>query len=390
MTSRISLICATPETREKVVRQFASPPGVDITVHVGGARTLLSVMQKDQPDVLLLDLPEPDDTDFELIDAATQRIQGVLVLMVSNDASMATLKRAMRAGVRDVLAAPLSDETVKVALDYLRDARANTSRFGDSSGEVHAFIPAKGGCGATFLATNLAYVLAKSGRRVLLIDLNLYFGDAATYLTDRKAPANVVDVARQARRLDGALLGASVLKVRENLNVLVAPDMPYQLEEVTADNVAAIIALARTEYDFVLLDLGRAMDPPTVKALDVADRIVMVVEQSLPALKDARRMAQVFEGLGYGRDKVRMVLNCFTKSSLIRAEDVEKATGLAVTRQIPDSDEAVRTAINQGDPLPRLKPKDPVAKALQQWALDLSPVTVKPEKSWFATLTGSH
>lgn len=300
---------------------------------------------------------------------------------------MATLKRAMRAGVRDVLSAPLSDVTVKVALDYLRDARAHTSRFVDSVGEVHAFIPAKGGCGATFLATNLAYVLAKSGRRVLLIDLNLYFGDAATYLTDRKAPATVVDVARQARRLDGALLGASVLKVRENLNVLVAPDLPYQLEEVTADNVAAIIALARTEYDFVLLDLGRTLDPATVKALDVADRIEMVVEQSLPALKDARRMAQVFEGLGYGRAKVRMVLNCFAKSSLIRAEDVEKATGLSVARQIPASDEAVRAAMNQGDPLPRLTPKDPVAKALQQWALELSPVTVKAERGWFATLT---
>ncbi len=388
MTSKISLICVSPEQREQVVRDFARPQGTDITVHVGGARTLLAVLQKEQPNVVLLDLPEPDDSDFELIDAATQRVTGAMVLLVSRDASMNTLKRAMRAGVRDVLSAPLSGETLKVALDYLREARANTSRFGDSAGEVHAFIPAKGGCGATFLATNLAYVLAKSGRRVLLIDLNLYFGDAATYLTDRKAPATVVDMARQAQRLDSALLESSVLKVRENLNVLVAPDMPYQLEQVTAESVAAIIELARTEYDFIVLDLGRAMDPPTVKALDVADRIVMVVEQSLPALKDARRMAQVFDGLGYGRDKVRMVINCFAKSSLIRAEDVEKATGLSVARQIPASDEAVRAAINHGDPLPRLTPKDPVAKALQQWAQELSPMTVKAEKSWFATLTG--
>lgn len=371
-----------------MVRQFASLPGAEITVHVGGARTLLSVLQKDQPDVLLLDLPEPDDTDFELIDAATQRVTGVLVLMVSNDASMATLKRAMRAGVRDVLSGPLSAETLMVALDYLRDARANTSRFGETMGEVHAFIPAKGGCGATFLATNLGYVLAKSSRRVLLIDLNLYFGDAATYLTDRKAPANVVDLARQARRLDSALLGASVLKVRENLSVVVAPELPYQLEEVTADSVAALIALARTEYDFVLLDVGRAMDPATVKALDVADRITLVVEQSLPALKNARRMVQVFDGLGYGREKVRVVLNSFAKSNLIRPEDVEKATGLPVARQIPSSDAAVRTAINQGDPLPRLTPKDPVAKALVQWAKELSPVTVKSERSWFATWAG--
>ena len=388
MTAKFSLICTTAEQRERVLREFSSPPGVEITVHIGGARNVLSVMQKEQPDVLLLDMDQPDESAFELIDAATQRVPGVLMLLVSADASMVALKRAMRAGVRDVLPAPLTSETLKLAQDYLRDARANTSRFSDSTAEVHAFVSAKGGCGATFLATNLAYLLAKSGRRVLLVDLNLYFGDAATYLSDRKAPASAVDVARQARRLDSALLDASVLKVRENLDLLVAPDLPYQLEEVTADNVGAILGLARAEYDFILVDLGRTMDPATVKALDLAERVVLVVQQTLPALKDARRLVTVFEGLGYGKDKLRLVINSFSKAALIRAEDVEKSVGLKVARQVPASEEAVLNAINRGEPLPRITPRDPVARVLQQWAQDLSPASVRPGKSWFATLTG--
>lgn len=388
MTAKFSLICTTTEQRERVLRECTSPTGVEITVHVGGARNVLSVMQKEQPDVLLLDMDQPDESAFELIDAATQRVPGVLVLLVSADASMAALKRAMRAGVRDVLPAPLSIDTLKLAQDYLGEARANTSRFSDSTAEVHAFMSAKGGCGATFLVTNLAYLLAKSGRRVLLVDLNLYFGDAVTYLSDRKAPASVVDVARQARRLDSALLDASLLKVRENLDLLVAPELPYQLEEVTADNVGAIIGLARAEYDFILVDLGRTMDPATVKALDLAERVVLVVQQTLPALKDARRLVNVFEGLGYGKDKLRLVINCFSKAALIRADDVEKSVGLKVARQVPASEEAVLNAINRGEPLPRITPRDPVARALQQWAQDLSPASVRPGKSWFATLTG--
>lgn len=152
MTAKFSLICTTTEQRERVLRECTSPTGVEITVHVGGARNVLSVMQKEQPDVLLLDMDQPDESAFELIDAATQRVPGVLVLLVSADASMAALKRAMRAGVRDVLPAPLSTDTLKLAQDYLGEARANTSRFSDSTAEVHAFMSAKGGCGATFLA----------------------------------------------------------------------------------------------------------------------------------------------------------------------------------------------------------------------------------------------
>ena len=387
MTAKFSVICATADQRERVLRECSSPPGVAITVHVGGARNVLSVMQKEQPDVLLLDLDQPDESAFELIDAATQRIPGVLVLLVSADASMAALKRAMRAGVRDVLQAPLSSDTLKLAQDYLRDARANTSRFSDATGEVHAFMSAKGGCGATFLATNLAYLLAKSGRRVLLIDLNLYFGDAATYLTDRKPPASVVDLARQARRLDFALLDASVLKVRDNLDLLAAPELPYQLEDMTADNVAAMIGLARAEYDFILLNLGRTMDPATVKALDMAERVVLVVEQTLPALKDARRLVTVFEGLDYRKDKLRLVINGYARGALIRPEDVEKSVGLKVDRLVPASEEAVLNAINRGDPLPRITPRDPAARALQQWSQDLSPAAVQTGKSWFSTLT---
>lgn len=388
MTTKFSLICATAEQRQRVLNECASPSGVEITVHVGGARNALAVMQKEQPDVLLLDLDQPDESAYELIDAATQRVPGVMVLLVTADASINALKRAMRAGVRDVLAAPLTSDTLKLAQDYLRDAQANSSRFSDRSGEVHAFLSAKGGCGATFLATNLGYLLAKSGRRVLLIDLNLYFGDAATYLTDRKAPASVVDLARQAHRMDAALLDASVLKVRENLDLLVAPELPYQLEGVTADNVAAMIRLAHTEYDFILLDLGRTLDPATIKALDMADRVVMIVEQTLPALKDARRMVTVFDELSYGKDKLRLVINGYSKSALIRTEDVEKTIGLKVIRHIPASEEAVLNAINRGDPLPRISPRDPVSRALQQWAQDVSPAHVRPEKSWFATLTG--
>lgn len=389
MTFHISLICETTEERDTLLANIGALKDASVSAYVGGGRTLLAVMQKEKPDAVLLAMHATDEETFAQIEAATMRVPGVMVLLVSPDSGMTTLKRAMRAGVRDVLPAPLNGQSVQVAVDYLKDAKSINSRTVENEGTLYAFMPAKGGCGCTFLVTNLAYLLYKAGKRVLVIDLNLYFGDAATYLSDRKTEASVVDMARQSRRLDASLLDASVLKVRESLHVLTAPDLPYQLEEVTPDTVAAIIGLAETQYDFVLLDLGRTMDPATVKALDLAERIHLVIGQSLPALHDAQRVVKVFEGLGYSPDKIQLVLNRFSKSSPIQVVEVERATRHKVARVVPASDEAVLTSVNQGVPLAKLAARDPVVRALQDWVQQLSPVTVKAGKqSWFTTLTG--
>jgi pilus assembly protein CpaE len=381
MTYKIALLLDTAEERDALMSRLKPLFGGVLTGHVGGARQLSTVIQQEQPDAVILDLSATDERAFEQIEAATLRLPGVLVLLVSPDGSLASLRRAMRAGVRDVLPAPLDDHTVQLALDYLKESMSIHARVVNNQGALHAFVPAKGGRGCTFVVTNLAYQLSTSGKRVLVIDLNLYFGEAATYLSDGKAEASVVDLARQSHRLDASLLQASVLKTHERLHVLGAPELPYQLEAVTPETVTAVLALARSEYDFVLLDLGRTLNPATVKALDLAERIHLVVGQTLPALNDARRMAQVFEGLGYPSSKVHLVLNRYSKSSPFSVEQVASATRHPVARTLPASDAAVQASINQGIPLAELAPRDPVTRALQDWVQEFSPVTVQASRA---------
>lgn len=388
MTLKASLICSSPQEREALVTRLASMRGVEINVHVGDAMTLLAVMQKERPDVVLLDFPASDENAFEQIEAATLRMPGVLVVLVSPDPSMDLLKRAMHAGVRDILPAPMSPSTVQRAVDYLHESQSISSRFMAHEGGLLAFLPAKGGSGCTFLASNLGYTLAAGGKRVLLVDLNLHFGDMAVYVTDRKPVSSIVDIARQSHRLDGALLASSVLNARENLHVLAAPILPYKTEEVTPETLQNIIALARCDYDFVILDLDRTMDPTTIKALDMAERIYLVLQLSLPAIQDVKRIATVFQSLDYSQAKLNLVVNRHEKQNVIRLDEVEQATKIKVARAIPASDEAVMASINQGVPLPMLFARDAVSRALREWARDLSPVAVKPGRNWLATLTG--
>ncbi|MDI1243905.1 MAG: AAA family ATPase [Rhodoferax sp.] len=368
---------------------LASTPDVEVNVHVGDAKHLLSVIQKDRPHVVLLNFPASEPLAFEHIEAATLRVPGVLVLLVSADTSIDLLKSAMEAGVRHILPAPLSQASVLSAVEYWHKSESLSARMTDNKGELLAFVNAKGGSGGTFLASNLGYTLAAAGKKVLLVDLNLFFGDMVANVTDRKSAASILDLARQSELLDAALLESSVLAARENLYVLAAPLFPYHIEVLTPKILQKILLLALSHYDFVMLDVGRTLDPSTIKALDLSDHIYLVLQLALPSIQNVKRIETVFEGLGYGQGKLNVVVNRYEKHGTIALDELERVTQTKVARTVPASYEAVMASINEGVPLPILSPRDPVTHVLQTWANDLTPVSVKPKKSWLASLTAS-
>ncbi|MGY8904549.1 MAG: AAA family ATPase [Burkholderiales bacterium] len=389
MTTRVTFICSTKAIRDDLLTQALDMSGVELSTHIGSARALLTILLKERPDVVLLDFPHADEQALEQIEAATLQASGTPVVLVSPDTSLKLLKRAMRAGVRDILPTPITAGTLQRAVDYVKESKSISTRFSGGGGTVLAFMPVKGGSGATFLATNLAETLAVQNKRVLVVDLNLYFGDAALYVTDRIATAHVVDMALQSHRLDATLLAASVLRTQGNVHILPAPDLPNQIDAVTPDALEAIVSLARMEYDFVLLDMSRTLDRLAVKALDLSDRIYMTLQLSLPTIQAVKRLTAVFSGLGYPSSKLSVVVNRFYKGGAFRQEELDRATNMLAKRIVPNSYVAVTESINQGIPMIQLAPRDPVTRALQEWAQELAPVSVKPAKNWFSALRGN-
>lgn len=389
MTIKVSVICNAEATRAALVAADATSIGAVLTVRTGSAQSLASVLRRDQPDVLLLDLPLADEAAMELIEAALMRAPGTHLVLVSADSSLELLKRAMRAGVRELLPAPLSLMTVQRALKHAQTNQSHRSREPDVAGQVLALIPAKGGAGATFLATNLAHALSKQGKRVAVIDLNLYFGDAAIFLGDKKIVSSVVDLARQMERLDSALLHSSMIKLSENLHLLAASELPEDVNEVSTAGVEKIIELARSHYDFVLLDVSSTLDPVAIKALDLADTICLALQLNLPFIRAATHMAAVFRELGYSSDKLSVIVNRYEKGGSINLGDVEKATQLQIGRTIPNGHLAVSASVNQGVPLLEMAPRDPVARALLAWAQELAPTAVQRSSGWWRGLVKS-
>jgi pilus assembly protein CpaE len=285
--------------------------------------------------------------------------------MLCPESSPQFLLGAMRAGVREVLTWPAAPAdllaTVTRICGKLRGAQAR------AGGKVLAFIPCKGGSGATFLATSLGYQLAQA-KSVLLLDLNLQLGDALSFVHDGRPPSTLADVARGIGRLDAAFLAASTVQVAPNFSILAAPDDHAQAVEITPAQVDVVLALAVQHYDYVLLDIGRPVSTLGMKALDRAHTIYPVMQASLPSIRNAKKMLAIFKSLDYGPDKVELIVNRFERKGAIGVADIERALGKFAIHTVPDSYRRVTAAIDHGEPLMASAPADPVVRQLASMA----------------------
>jgi pilus assembly protein CpaE len=336
----------------------------------GGKEKLRQVAEQDQPELMLIDGSCCETGALAHIEDLTTRHPHIAVVLLCAGCSPDFLINAMRAGVREVLPSPPSAADLETAVSRIGGKLRGA--HGRSGGKVLAFIPCKGGSGATFLATSLGYQLSET-RSVLLIDLNLQFGDALSFVHDARPQSTLADVARAIGRLDASFLAASTVKVAPNFSIMAAPDDHTQAVEITPAQVDAVLALAVQHYDFVLLDVGRPIDNLGIKALDRAHVIYQVMQAGLPFIRNAKKMLTIFKSLDYGPDKVELIVNRFDRRSAIGVAEIERALGKYTIHTVPNSYKQVTAAIDHGEPLMTSARSNPVLRNLAGLADALSP-----------------
>jgi len=355
-----------------LIMERTNPPRV-IVCHEGGISKVRAVAEQDRPDIIIVQGLYHDASELAPIEFVTTHYPQMIVIMLCSQQTSELLINAMRVGVREVLPSPVTKVVLEAAL-----ARAESKlglRSAQRSGRILAFVSCKGGSGSTFLATNLGYQLASQDKKVLLIDLNLQLGEAVLTVHDRKATTDIAEVARNLSRLDASFLSASVVQITSNYEILAAPDDPAQSLQVKPEHLDAILNVAANHYDFILLDLSKNLDDLTIKALDRAHNIFLVVQTMLPYVRNANRMMTVFRSLGYAQDKVELLVNRFWKNSEIGLSDLRASLGIAKMHTIPNGYKEVAKAVNQGLPLATVSKSSFVLKAISDLAESLLPKT---------------
>lgn len=384
MTLKLLLLAPSSEALASLPRQL--PPGgeqVEASSVLGGAPQLATEIDLIRPDIVVANLPELPDAALHDIERALLASPSTSMILLCPDRSPDFLLKAMRAGVREVVPTPLTDGALLEAYQRVL-GRITAQRVGAGrSGRVLVFMPAKGGSGSTFLSTNLAYALSVRGQRVAVLDLNLHFGDAALFLSERRAERTIADVAREVSRVDATFLESSMLRAADNLWILPAPESPEAAIDVKPDAVEQIVGLARSRFDFVVVDMGRILEASTLRALDQADAIYVTLQLTLPFIHDAKRLITLLRSLGYGREKIRIIVNRYDKGDEITLSDVEGSLGIPVDQTIPNAYQAVAYSINHGVPVLKSAPRDAVAKTLVAMADRLAPQSVQRKRGWF-------
>lgn len=348
-------------------------PSRIVTCHEGGINKLRILAEKEHPDVIIVEGLCHNQRELAPIEFISVSNPQIIIIMICTQQTPDFLIHAMQVGVREILPSPPSKEALEAAVNRA-ELKLGLQKSSPHSARILGFLSSKGGGGATFLASNLGYQLAAEGKKTLLIDLNLQFGEAVMTIYDRQAISNISEVASNIPRLDASFLNASAVQVASNFSILAAPDDAAQSLLVKPEHLAAILNFASNLYDFIILDINKNLDDIAIKALDRSDRIYLIAQATLPFIHNAKRIMTNFRSLGYPQDKIELIVNRHSKNSEISLDDIRSSLGVAHIRSIPNGYKEVASAINQGMPLATLSKSSPVLKAINDLMKSLLPM----------------
>lgn len=300
-----------------------------------------------------------------------------IILLVTNQ-SQILLLQAIRAGVREVVNLPLVGKDLNEALDRV-NKKISLNEY--KNGKILSFLSCKGGSGVTFLSANTAYGLAELAKKnTLLIDLNLQFGDAALYISDQKPTTTLADVCMEINRLDSDLLESSLIRVTPNCGVLAASTRINLDQEINPEQIEIILELAKKNYEFILIDLGRQLTSTSLRALDKADIIFPILQQTLPYLRDGKQLIDMFLSFGYPKEKIEIIINRQKNDATVTLKDLEKTLAHEISHKMPNNFEVVNNSINLGvSPLEASKNSN-LSKSLIEFVSHLTGIPVAPSK----------
>jgi pilus assembly protein CpaE len=301
---------------------------------------------------------------------------GPAIVFVTRTVDADLMRRAMRAGVGDVI--PMSSASEEIA-EAVAVALASTGARTDvqqapgaakasAEGHVITIFSTKGGVGKTVVATNLGIALSKAGKRVVLVDLDLQFGDVGIML-GLEPEYTIYEVVQAYERLDPGMLQGFLVRHESGLRVMLAPVHPEDAEAVTATRIKGIISLLRQTADYVVVDTSSAFNDATLAALDESDVVYVVTMMDVASIKNTRISVQKLKQLGYHRGVLRFVLNRADSKVFLNVGDVEEAVGGRIISRIP-SDLGVPRSVNRGVPIVIDSPRSKVARSLLDLAVD--------------------
>jgi len=392
------LICARASDLRSELEGTLASAGYRTTV-VGTPADAVASMRDDPPDLVVAEGLAASGAIAALRSGSgTGDVTPVLVVAPARDVEARIA--FIEAGADDVIPAGFARNELesRVMALLIRSGKITPDAASRHAGaEVITFFSPKGGVGTTTLAVNTAVLLAGGGSpaparqnggpdlpasRVLLIDLDLQFGQVATHL-NLSPRYDVALVASDEAALNDPELARSYLDVHSSgLSVLAAPSRPEADFRVTLDQVQRILGLFQPQFDHIVVDLGSRLEPRTVWMLDQADVDVFVLFPEIAALRSTSLLSAFLAETTPLRARSHIVVNHIFPNELLKSRDVENLLRVKPAADIPFTEVDMIRSVNEGVPLVIGRPTSPAALAMRQVAqavIGIQPMEATPK-----------
>ena len=318
-------------------------------------RDLAGTLGGGAPYLVFLDVASDPDQAVQLLSEMMRlgpSVQ-VLALLAGNNPDM--ILRCLRAGAVDFLIQPFSADQLEAAMAKLsRLAPSGEGTAAKEPAKIYAVMPAKGACGATTIACNLAFQWKRLGaQRILLADLDPLAG-TMSFLLKIKSIYSFLDTLQHAYELDADLWNGMITTVN-GVDVLLAPELMVEGAQDLRDPTP-ILDYARHAYDVVIVDTGGVYGDWNLNAARAATELLLITTNELPALQAAQRALSYLDTNRIGRWKIRLLVNRYHRDVGLSREVIGTALHTEVFDILPSDYEAVQKALMEGKPTPSSTP----------------------------------
>lgn len=308
---------------------------------------ILSIKNKS---IVIVDLSTNKKNKLDLILKLTKSCKNCKVLALSDNPSVDLIIEIMRAGAKEFVPVPILKNEFFSAVQKLINEFDEPQK--NNKCKIISVFSNKGGIGKTSLAANLALELSKiTKENIALIDLNFQMGDITTFL-DLKPSFNISYMLENLDKINETFL-LSTLERYKGTSLYVLADPPYfkQADNIQPKQIAKLFQILKETFSYIIVDAEASFDGKNITALDNSDIILLVTVANLPALRNTQRCLELFEKLGYDKEKIKIIVNRYMENDEIKETDIEKVLSKDIYWKIPNNYFAIMSAINKGIPV---------------------------------------
>ena len=361
-----TIVLNTEETYEKELRtKLLSVDGLKIVTEMDEPALFENAIAQFAGELVVVNLDPDPDMILQYCSQIIEKYEDLTFFAISevNDAQL--ILKAIRMGFKEFLLRPFDDEQLLEAAERITKLSLNQKQ----QGRLISVFGTVGGAGSTTIAVNLACELQQLAKRsAVIVDLDLFYGHVAT-LMDLSPQFSIADLCQTLDAIDSSMIEKALVKHDTGLSVLARPAHFAQAQSMSAPNITTVLNALCEMFEYVICDGPTRNDTIAPSVLDIADISVMVLNMTVPSVRNIDRILKEMEREGYNLERIKLVLSrYYNDSGTLTVEDVEGTLNKKLFEIIPEEPKVVPASINTGQPLLKSAPKSKTREAIRSLA----------------------